>query len=420
MKFSIPQKKAKFLSLGSNQGNRRENLIFALDEINKVALIKRQSSVYETPALLPTGAPSDWNRPFLNLAVEISTDRSAEDFLQIIQTIEKKRDRVKNKRWAPRPLDIDILLWDNVEINSSHLKIPHPEMNRRSFVLDPLKDLSAQFITAARRLRTHCPQLMGIVNVTPDSFSDGGEFFSYENFSRCLDLLVENCVDIIDIGAESTCPGATPLTSEQEWIRLKPFLEKLAPLKNDRKLFPLISLDTYHPETAKKAIPYGVNIINDVSGLNDPEMISVLKDSNLDYVLSHSLDIPANPENHIEGDPIDYLKIWLESKWDVLQRNNINADRIIFDPGIGFGKSSLQSQEIIKNMSKFRELPFRILVGHSRKSFFSTFTPAPPQERDIETIGTSMALLDQGVDILRVHDVKNHRKAIRGWLHARS
>ena len=420
MKFSIPQKKAKFLSLGSNQGDRRENLVFALDEINKVALIKRQSSLYETPALLPEGAPTMWNVPFLNMVVEISTDLSAEGFLKIIHAIEKKRDRVKGKKWAPRALDIDILLWDDVEIKSSQLKIPHPEMNKRSFVLAPLKDLCPQFILAARRLRTHCPQLMGIINITPDSFSDGGQFFTLESFSRHIDLLVHNGVDIIDVGAESTCPGAIPLSAEAEWMRLKPFLEQLAYLKKNQKLFPLISLDTYHPKNARKALPYGIDIINDVSGLSNPEMLSVLKDSNVDYVLSHSLDIPTNPNNNIDGDPVEYLKLWLESKWEILDRNKISGERIIFDPGIGFGKSSLQSQEIIKNMSMFRELPFRILVGDSRKSFFSTFTPAPPRERDIETIGTSLALLEQGVDILRVHDVKNHEKALKGWLHARS
>lgn len=420
MKFSIPNKHTKLLSLGSNQGDRKENLTYGLQELSKHCVIKKQSGLYETPPLLPEQAPEEWNKTFLNIAVEISCDQPPEDFLATVKSIERKRGRRLKKRWAPRPLDIDLLVWDDIKLDTPDLKLPHPEMEKRSFVLDPLKDISQRYICKARSLPTHCPQLMGVVNITPDSFSDGGSFFSFKKFFQYFRFLTEHNVDIVDIGAESTRPGATPLSSQEEWERLSPVLIELSALKKETFFFPRLSLDTYHPENARRALSLGIDIINDVSGLNSPEMLSVLNDSEADYVLSHSLGIPADPKQIISDHPIDHLKKWFEQKWELLQKNSIEGQRIIFDPGIGFGKSALQSQETIRGMNQFRELPFRILVGHSRKSFFTTITPAPPEERDNETIGTSLALIDQGVDILRVHNVRDHRKALRGWLHARS
>ena len=115
---------------------------------------------------------------------------------------------------------------------------------------------------------------------------------------------------------------------------------------------------------------------------------------------------------------VETLKNWLNGKWKFLEDSSIDIRRIIFDPGIGFGKNHHQSQQIIQEFSAFSELPFRTLVGHSRKSFYSSFTESSAQQRDMETLGTSLALIPQGVDILRVHDVGNHRKALKGWLHA--
>ena len=341
------------LGLGSNLKPRKQHILRALDELSSICSIEKISPIYETPALLPPESPPEWNKPFLNLVVQIEFSEDPLSLLNHLKAVEKKLGRKDRQKWSPRSIDLDILLCENQQLSLPELTVPHPEMEKRAFVLDPLKDILPSFIPKARRHKNHAPLWMAIINLTPDSFSDGGSFSDEKVFSKTLRHYENIGVAIVDLGAESTRPGAISLSSDEEWERLKPFLEKFFNLFAEKKLRPLISVDTRHVKTAEASQKLGVDIINDVSGLSDTDMLSLLKDSKAAYVLTHSLDVPVNPQNVLKGDPLPILQNWLDKKLEVFEKNNISFDRLFFDPGIGFGKNSLQSLRILKNLKNF-------------------------------------------------------------------
>jgi 2-amino-4-hydroxy-6-hydroxymethyldihydropteridine diphosphokinase/dihydropteroate synthase len=410
-----------YLGLGSNLGNRKENLYNAINRIRALSECHsiRVSPVYETPALLPEKAPNDWNRPFLNLALEMECSESPEKFLATVQMIEKAFGRDDHPKWSPRTIDIDILLWGDLKIATDKLQIPHPRLHERAFVLDPLKDLKPDFLSEAKSHPQHAPIWMGIMNITPDSFSDGGSWRITSDFHERLDKWDAHSVGIIDVGGESTRPRATPVNAREEWRRISPILSELQDRYDRRILKPLISVDTRHVSVAKQAINLGANIINDVSGLIDPDMIALLKDSDVHYVLMHSLSVPVNLDQLLPDgcDPVMELLTWFQRKTAFLESSGIARERIIIDPGIGFGKTSLQSIEILRNLEKFKALDYRLLVGHSRKSFLCPLNPIPAEERDHESIGVSLNLTKKGADILRVHNPVSHIRSFQAWNH---
>lgn len=409
---------AKYVSLGTNRGNRQENIRYALSKLTEFCEIQKISPIYESPALLPKGAGENWNQSFLNLCVQLEYEGSPSHFLKRAQAIEQLIGRTSSPRWSPRVMDIDILLWGQGCFSEKDLSIPHPEMSLRSFVLDPLKDIHIDYIQAARKLPQHAPLWMGILNLTPDSFSDGGSYVNRDTFKTTVRSFSEIGVHILDLGAESTRPRALPITDDDEWIRLKPYLELCKEIFQDNPILPLISVDTYKPSVAAKSIEMGVQIINDVSGLRDPDMLTVLKESDVDYVLMHSMDVPTNPKNSLSNNFKNEICNWLEQKLEVFYKNRINLGRIIFDPGIGFGKSSLQSLQLIRDFEMFHKYPVRLMLGHSRKSFMKNFSGENSKDRDVETLGLSMSLIQKKVDILRVHNPGLHIRAHRGWSHA--
>lgn len=409
-----------FLGIGSNLEPRKQTIVKALAELSLIGPLEKISPVYETPALLPQEAPALWNRPFLNLVVQMKFSGNPPTLLNHLKTIEKKLGRKDREKWAPRSIDLDILLFGNKSFSSPELQIPHPELEKRAFVLDPLKDILPSFILKARRHKNHAPLWMAVVNLTPDSFSDGGRFADEKSFSQIVESYEKMSVAIIDLGAESTRPGAAGISPDKEWTRLKPFLEKFYHLYDKQKLKPLISVDTRHVKTAKAALKLGAHILNDVSGLRDPEMLSLLKDSEASYILTHSLDVPVNPKNVLKEDPLKALCDWLDEKLEILEKHHISLNRIFFDPGIGFGKNSHQSLTILKNLKVFHPYPIRLLIGHSRKSFMKDFSFEEAHLRDPETLGISMGLIQQGVDVLRVHNPEIHIRAFRGWSHVTS
>lgn len=261
------------------------------------------------------------------------------------------------------------------------------------------------------------PQIMGILNITPDSFSDGGRYNTVEQAVSHAQTLTRNGAHILDIGAESTRPGATPLTHEQEWERLEPVLPPLRDAVN----LPL-SIDTRHPETAMKALDLGADIINDVSGFTHKAMIEAVKNQTCPIVVMHNLGVPADKNIVLESnDPVDALYRWTEDQIAHLQENAIDRSRIIFDPGIGFGKNAQQSMELLANIHLFTSLGVKILVGHSRKSFLSEYSTQHIDKeekiRDIETYAASLHLAEQGVDIVRVHDVAEHQRLFTLYRH---
>ncbi len=421
-----------YLGLGSNQGNSRDNLEAAAQALRVLPGVSglRCSPVFITPALLPPGAPAAWNIPYFNAVLVLDWAGTAHNLLAAVKLIERKLGRTSGPVWSPRPIDIDILLCDDTRIDEPDLKVPHVGIRLRSFVLDPLLHLAPDLrlsdgtpiLTAARDMATHAPLWMGILNLTPDSFSDGGALATAEQLQQRLDAYDAAGVQILDLGAESTRPGALPLTAEQEWQRLEPVLRQLRQRYVGQLFCPLISIDTYRAVTAEKALNQGANIINDVSGFGDAAMAGVLRrHPSAQYMLMHSLSVPADKSHTLgeEVEPVGHLLAWAKDKLAQLSQHGIDASRVVFDPGIGFGKTPQQSLAIVQNIGALCSgLPCRVLVGASRKSFISLWNKQAAQARDEDSIGLSLRLAGCGVDILRVHAAERHMRAWQAYQHA--
>jgi len=251
-------------------------------------------------------------------------------------------------------------------------------------------------------------QLVGIVNVTPDSFSDGGNTMEVADALSAIDRMIVEGASVIDIGAESTRPGATPVLPSEEWMRLEPVLTELERFSGANVEF---SVDTRHPPTAKKALLCGVHWINDVSGLAHADMLSVIARGNTNIVCMHSLGVPADPQKTLPAneDVMATLFAWIEERIRLLNGAGVDVSRIIFDPGIGFGKTPQQSMQIIRDIRAFHVLGIKLMVGHSRKSFLGLPKDATTEQRDAATLAISKYLISQDVHYLRVHNVAAHK-----------
>ena len=246
-------------------------------------------------------------------------------------------------------------------------------------------------------------QLIGILNVTPDSFSGDGALGD-QALTHAVQL-VRDGADMLDVGAESTRPGAAPLTPEEEWERLAPVLATLA-----TQPLPL-SLDTRHAETAQRALNLGIRTINDVSGLRDPTMLALLAQHDGDIVVMHALTIPADPAQVLapDVDPIAAILRWKNETTVRAIAFGIAPERLIYDPGIGFGKTPQQSLALVLAAAQLKQSGGRWLFGHSRKSFLTLFTDEKAAARDPLTLAFSAMLARAGADYLRVHNIAAHR-----------
>ncbi|WP_299464576.1 dihydropteroate synthase [uncultured Gimesia sp.] len=256
------------------------------------------------------------------------------------------------------------------------------------------------------------PLLMGILNVTPDSFSDGGEATDLDSAVKKGLQLVEEGADILDIGGESTRPGAEPVSVEEELRRVIPAIKALAA----RTKIP-ISIDTTKAEVARQAIQAGAIIINDISGLMfDPAMIPLAAETKAGVICMHIQGTPQTMQDRPEyQNVVADLKIWFGERLQKLLDAGIEPDRIVLDPGVGFGKTAEHNLEILSHIQEFKDLGFPVLIGHSRKRFLSKVLNRSVEERLAGTIGVSIALASQSVDILRLHDIAANRDAISAW-----
>lgn len=252
---------------------------------------------------------------------------------------------------------------------------------------------------------------MGILNVTPDSFSDGGRFFdSKRAVDRALQMEEEGA-DIIDVGGESTRPGSEPVPLEEELRRVIPVIEALA-----KRLSVPISIDTYKAEVAKRALEAGASVVNDISGLRfDPKMAEVVADSDAAVVIMHikgtPKDMQTNPHyDDLFGEIIGYLREGIE----IARAHGIGEDRIVVDPGIGFGKTAEHNLQIINRLERFSVLGRPLLIGPSRKSFIGmVLGGVPPSERLEGTAAAVAVAVLKGASIVRVHDVKEMVPVVR-------
>lgn len=413
-----------FFSLTACSGDRRDALRRGLAALQAAGLQAcRVSPVVEAPARLPPGAPSAWNLPCLHGVIEGEADGTPQDWQQRLRAI-AATFTAPSAPGAPCELTIDLLLWDS-------LLLPHnPPLHRNTALLTPLLHLCPRLTLPGLGDKTlldwsresnppPIPLWMWIVNITPDSFSDGGVHEGWERIASDLERALAAGVQILDLGAESTRPRATPVTPTEEWARLAPVLAQLADRFRADPLRPLISIDTRHPETAEKALHWGADIINDVTGLTNPVMRSLARDSGKTWIAMHYLTVPVDPQIMLppDCDPVAVVDAWMLARIDEWQQAGIDLANVVIDPGIGFGKSSLQSLQLLRHAGALRRHGLRVLVGHSRKSFLKDLVGLDPQARDYATLGASMQLCAQGVDIIRVHDAVGHVQAYRGWAH---
>ena len=281
-----------FIAAGSNLNDRPENLKIAARLLEQYGYtVVAASPIYETPAaLLYETAQDDWNKPYLNCVFKIETNRDAFKLLADLKAIEKEMGRDSSRRWSPRPIDLDIIRHNDEHISTPELCVPHKLYLERNFVLDPLSFFT--FIPSeALYTPAHQPMIMGILNVTPDSFSDGGQNNNIEAFEKNFGLWEKALVPLIDVGAESTRPDAVPLSVEEEIKRLENVFHFT---KNRKKDFfsSRLSIDTYHWQTARSALENGFDLINDIHGADDPEMLAVAKDNkDKPFIFMHHDDL---------------------------------------------------------------------------------------------------------------------------------
>lgn len=254
-------------------------------------------------------------------------------------------------------------------------------------------------------------QVMGILNVTPDSFSDGGKFTNEQALTEQVQKMLAAGVDIIDIGGESTRPFAEPVPEQEELKRVIPAIQAVRALSAEIP----ISIDTSKARVAAAALEHGATMINDISALRkESEMIAVARNCDVPIIIMHIQGTPEDMQlspqyKNVVAEICDFFR----ERTDWLESQGIDRQRIILDPGIGFGKTLAHNLAILRNVRAFKELGFPVLIGHSRKSFLEKLLGIPAGQRDCPTAVISALCAQQGADILRVHNVAETVHAVR-------
>ncbi len=247
---------------------------------------------------------------------------------------------------------------------------------------------------------------MGVVNVTPDSFSDGGRFLDPAAAVAHAQRLAEEGADILDIGGESTRPGATPVSEDEELERVLPVLRALHDVP--------VSVDTRRPRVMRAALDAGASMINDVDALSAPGALEAVARGNCAVCLMHKKGEPATMQRdpHYE-DVVGEVRAFLEQRVDAAVSAGIGAERIVVDPGFGFGKTGAHNLVLLKHLRELSQLP--LLVGLSRKSTLGKITGRPVEERLAGSLAVALLALQSGASILRVHDVKETKDVVAVW-----
>lgn len=251
--------------------------------------------------------------------------------------------------------------------------------------------------------------IMGILNVTPDSFSDGGCYLDAQNAIAHAEMMVAEGADIIDVGGESSRPGASPVSVDEELVRVLPVIEGIT----DKVNVP-ISIDTYKSTVARQALEAGANIVNDITALRgDPEIADIIAQMEAGVVLMHMKGTPRTMQRSPSyQDIVTEVITWLQQRIDTAEARGILSERIMVDPGIGFGKSLNRSHnlQILRRLDEFRCLTKPVLIGTSRKAFIGKILGLPEGDRVEGTAATVAWSIAHGADVVRVHDVKAMRR----------
>ena len=306
--------------------------------------------------------------------------------------------------------EIEIIKRDKKKIFSktiNYKKINRLESHLKHKVKNDLKRITSKRRNFLKNINFQNPSIMGILNLTPDSFSDGGKFNKHDKSFKHVNEMIISGANIIDVGGESTRPGSKTINSNVEWKRVKHVIEKFK--KKYKKV--CLSIDSRKSDVMIKSIKYGVDVINDVSGFNyDKNSLSKLKKYNVTKVLHHMQGTP----NTMQKNP-KYKNVLLDI-YDFFEKNitkKFDNNKIILDPGIGFGKNLKHNLTLISKISLFHSLGFPILVGTSRKRFINQISGKfDSKDRTGGTIASVLFLLSQGVQIFRVHNVKETKQGI--------
>ncbi len=318
----------------------------------------------------------------------VDFSRDAVDVLLTGTALHFKRFIVKMKS---QPLQCGDIASEVEEVLSNY--------ERRSFTL--------RFPGA--KLRLDRTLVMGVINVTPDSFSDGGQFLDAKTAVQRGMEMVEEGAALLDIGAESTRPQSESISPEEEWKRLKPVLKPLV----DRLRVP-ISVDTYKPETAERALDLGASMINDVMGLRDPEMVKLVSKHDVPVVIMHMQGTPQTMQVDPQyGDVVSDIIRYLREQTAKAVEGGVGEEKVVIDPGIGFGKTVDHNLTLLRRLGEFRSLGKPILVGTSRKSFIGTILDVDVHERFEGSLASAVLAASKGAHIIRAHDVKETVRAVR-------
>jgi dihydropteroate synthase len=257
------------------------------------------------------------------------------------------------------------------------------------------------------------PAVMGILNVTPDSFHDGGEHFEIADAVAAAERMVTDGADVVDVGGESTRPGADPVSVEEEMDRVVPVIEAIS--ETDA----VVSVDTRRAAVGRAALEAGADVLNDVSGLEDPEMRFLAAERDVPVVVMHSIDAPVVPDREVAYDDVvtDVVEE-LRERVLLAERAGVPREKVIVDPGLGFGKSARENFELLDRLDEVRALGCPVLVGHSHKSMFELVGLESDERLSATVAGTALAV-ERGADIVRVHDVPENVAAVRTALATR-
>ncbi|GAB4829034.1 hypothetical protein Ancab_018693 [Ancistrocladus abbreviatus] len=451
------------IALGSNVGHKLNNFNLALQLMKKSGIdITRHSRLYETAPAYVTDQPL-----FLNAAVRGVTKLAPHELLGVLKKIEKDMGRTDGIRYGPRPIDLDIVFYGKFRVNSENLTVPHEKMWERPFVLAPLIDLlgsdietdtvaswhslsklsgglfeaweklGGESLIGKDGIRRVLPvgerlwdwsqrtSVMGILNLTPDSFSDGGKYQSVENAIAQVHQMILEGADIIDLGAQSTRPMASRISAEEELDRLIPTLEAVKDIADAEGK--LLSVDTFYAKVASEAVKKGAHLVNDVSGGQlDPDMFSVVADLNVPYIAMHMRGDPTTMQNCDNLQYTDLCKqvaLELDSRVRHAEFLGLPVWRIIIDPGIGFSKNTQHNLDILMGLKTIREEIGRkslalshgpLLIGPSRKKFLGEICNYPvAADRDPATVAAVAAGVLGGANIVRVHKVRDNVDAVK-------
>lgn len=451
------------IALGSNVGDRLHNFNEALQLMRKSGIhITRHACLYETAPAYVTDQPN-----FLNSAVRAVTQLGPHELLGALKKIEKDMGRTDGIRYGPRPIDLDILFYGKQRISSEILMVPHERIWERPFVMAPLMDLlgssiDSDTVSCWHSFSNHSDGLfdsweklggepligkeglkrvlpigngfwdwstrtsvMGILNLTPDSFSDGGKFQSVEAAISQVRSMISEGADMIDIGAQSTRPMASRISVQQELDRLIPVLEAVLGLPEVEGK--IVSVDTFYSEVAEEAVSKGAHIVNDVSaGQLDSNMLKVVADLKVPYIAMHMRGDPStmqNSENLQYDNVCKQVVSELYSKVREAEILGIPAWRMIIDPGLGFSKNCEHNLEILMGLPNIQAEIGRkslalshapVLIGPSRKKFLGEVCNRPAAtERDAATVASVTAAVLGGANIVRVHNVRDNVDAVK-------